>query len=167
VRVGFTPIRVVCQNTLSMAHSSDASKLIRVKHTKEIHENLANIREVMDLANHEFEATAEQYRLLARRSINQSDLRNYVKTVLGVRDGQEPSTRMSKIMEEVIALAEGGTGNDLPSVRGTWWAAYNGTAEWLAYQRGRSPEGRLNSLWFGDGATMNKHALETTLAMAA
>src|SRR5882672_774583 len=62
VRVGFTPIRVVCQNTLSMAHGSEASKLIRVKHTREIHQNLENIRTVMDLANQEFEATAEQYR---------------------------------------------------------------------------------------------------------
>jgi len=58
VRRGFTPVRVVCANTLAMAHGSDASKLIRVKHTKEILMNLANIREVMDLANAEFEATA-------------------------------------------------------------------------------------------------------------
>jgi hypothetical protein len=65
VRVGFTPVRVVCANTLSMAHGSDASKLIRVRHSKSLHENLANIREVMNLANAEFEATAEQYRLLA------------------------------------------------------------------------------------------------------
>src|SRR5271166_6317905 len=75
VRCGFTPIRVVCQNTLSMAHGSQASKLIRCKHTREIHENLENIREVMNLANQEFEATAEQYKLLARKSINQVDLK--------------------------------------------------------------------------------------------
>src|SRR5208282_996578 len=37
VRVGFTPIRVVCQNTLSMAHGSAASRLIRCKHTRDIH----------------------------------------------------------------------------------------------------------------------------------
>jgi phage/plasmid-like protein (TIGR03299 family) len=79
VRVGFTPVRVVCQNTLSMAHGSDASKLIRVKHTKDVQANLANVREVMDVATAEFEATAEQYRRLARRSINQADLRRYVK----------------------------------------------------------------------------------------
>ena len=40
VRVGFTPVRVVCQNTLSMAHGSDASRLIRVKHTRDVHQNL-------------------------------------------------------------------------------------------------------------------------------
>ncbi len=64
-----------------MAHGCDASKLIRVKHTKDVHENLANIREIMDLANQDFEATAEQYRLVARKSINQADLRRYVKKV--------------------------------------------------------------------------------------
>src|SRR6516164_7898989 len=88
VRCGFTPIRVVCQNTLSMAHGSAASKLIRCKHTRDVHENLANIREVMNLANQEFEATADQHRLLARKSINQADLTKYVKRVLNVDDGQ-------------------------------------------------------------------------------
>jgi len=167
VRVGFTPVRVVCANTLAMAHGSDASKLIRLKHTKDIHQNLASIREVMDLANQQFEATAEQYRLLARKSINQADLRKYVERVLGVKDDEEPSTRMKNVMEEIIALAESGRGNALPVVSGTYWSAYNGVTEWLSYQRGRNQENRLNSLWFGDSAAMNKHALETAWAMAA
>src|SRR5205823_9488561 len=94
VRCGFTPVRVVCANTLAMAHGSDASKLIRVKHTKDVLENLANIREVMDLANQQFEATAEQYRLLARKSINQADLRRYVRRVLKIEDDRQASTRL-------------------------------------------------------------------------
>jgi phage/plasmid-like protein (TIGR03299 family) len=78
VRIGFTPVRVVCANTLAMAHGADASKLLRVKHTRDVHENLANIRVIINLANAEFQATAEQYRLLARKSINQEDLERYV-----------------------------------------------------------------------------------------
>jgi phage/plasmid-like protein (TIGR03299 family) len=167
VRVGFTPVRVVCQNTLSMAHGSDASKLVRIKHTREVHQNLANIREVMNLANAEFEATAEQYRLLVRRSINQEDLKRYVKRVLKIDGQQAPSTRIRNIMEEIIRLAESGRGNDLPSVRGTLWTAYNGISEWLAYNRGRNEQNRLDSLWFGDSAALNRHALEAALAMAA
>ena len=164
VRVGFTPVRVVCQNTLSMAHGSEASKLIRVKHTKEVQANLANIRQVMDLANAEFEATAEQYRLLARKSINQADLRLYVKKVFKVED--DGSTRLKNIMEEIVGLAEAGRGNTLPSVSGTFWTAYNGVSEWLGYQRGNSQDNRLNSLWFGDSANLNRLALETALEMA-
>jgi phage/plasmid-like protein (TIGR03299 family) len=166
VRVGFTPIRVVCANTLAMAHGSDTSKLIRIKHTREVRQNLANIREIMNLTNAEFEATAAQYRLLARKSINPDDLKKYVKRVLKIEDDQAPSTRIGNIMEDIIRLAESGRGNDLPSVRGTYWTAYNGVSEWLGYERGRNQQSRLDSLWFGDSAALNRHALETALAMA-
>lgn len=165
VRVGWTPQRIVCSNTLAMAHNSDASRLIRCKHTKDIHGNLENIRETMSLANAEFEATAEQYRLLARKSINQADLQKYIKRVLKVEG--EPSTRLKNTIAEIIGLCESGKGNNLSSVSGTYWSAFNGFTEWLSYNRGRSQENRLNSLWFGDGANLNKAALDTALQMAA
>jgi len=57
VKVGFTPVRVVCNNTLCLAHDSEASKLLRVKHTSQIVENLASIRDIMDFARSEFHAT--------------------------------------------------------------------------------------------------------------
>lgn len=167
VRVGFSPVRVLCSNTLAMAHGSDASKLIRVRHSKSLLTNLANIREVMDLANQQFEATADQFRLLARRSINQGDLRRYVKRVLRVEDKDEISTRTLNQIEEIIRLCESGRGNDLPSVRGTLWTAYNGVSEYLGYVRGRSQQSRIDSLWFGEAAVVNRRALEVALAMAA
>jgi phage/plasmid-like protein (TIGR03299 family) len=166
VRVGFSPIRIVCANTLAMAHNSDASKLLRFRHTKDIHENLANIREVINLANQQFQATAEQYKLLARKSVNQADLAKYVRKVFKVEDGKDAGTRMNNIMEEIVSLAEAGRGNDLPSVRGTLWTAYNGFSEWLSHQRGNNQQNRLNSLWFGDSATMNRQALAAALEMA-
>jgi phage/plasmid-like protein (TIGR03299 family) len=182
VRVGFTPIRVVCWNTLSMAHSADASKLIRLKHSKNVHTNLENLRDVMNLVNAEFEATAEQYRLLQRKSINQNDLRKYIKLVFKVdaddnviwpEKGERTkemkelcSERQKNILEEVIALCEAGKGNNLPSVRGTYWSAYNGVTEYLSYVNGRNEDNRLNSLWFGQNATLNKLALTTAVEMA-
>jgi phage/plasmid-like protein (TIGR03299 family) len=166
VRVGFTPVRVVCQNTLSMAHGSDASKLIRIKHTRDMHQNLENIREVMNLANQQFEATADQYKLLARKSINQADLKRYVERVLKVKDRQEVSTRTKNTIAEIIGLCEAGRGNNLAAVSGTYWTAYNGVSEWLSYERGHNQANRLNSLWFGDSANVNKFAMETALEMA-
>ena len=166
VRCGFTPVRVVCSNTLAMAHGSDASKLIRIKHTKDVLENLANVREVMNLANSEFESTAEQYRLLARKSINQSDLNKYVRRVLKIDDEEKHSTRLKNIAGEIARLADAGRGNDMPSIRGTYWSAYNGVSEYLTYNRGRSEDNRLNSLWFGESALTNRHALEVALDMA-
>ena len=166
IRVGFTPIRVVCANTLALAHRSDASKLIRVKHSASMMENLANIREVMNVANAEFEATAEQYKLLARKTINQADLRRYVKRVLKVENQSKVSTRTANIINEIMGLCESGKGNTLPSIKNTLWSSYNGVTEYLGYQRGNSESNRLNSLWFGDSANTSKHALETALTMA-
>ena len=181
VRVGFTPIRVVCHNTLSMAHKADASKLIRLKHSKNVHTNLENLRDVMNVVNAEFEATAEQYRALQKKSINQDDLRKYVKKVFqidaedsiiwtgGDRSKEQKelvSERQKNILDEVIKLCETGRGNNLPSVRGTYWSAYNGVTEYLSYVNGRNGDNRLNSLWFGQNATMNKLALATAVEMA-
>ncbi len=165
VRVGWTPQRVVCSNTLAMAHRSDASKLIRVRHSASVHENLENIRNVMNVANAEFEATGEQYKLLARKSINQVDLRIYVKRVLKIQG--EPSKRMKNVMQKVIGLCEAGMGNDLPSVSGTYWSSYQGVSEYLSHARGSNQSNRLNSLWFGDSANVNQHALQTAIEMAA
>ena len=167
VRVGFSPIRVVCANTLALAHRADASKLIRVRHSKSIHDNLANVREVMNLANQEFEATAEQYRRLARKNVNQADLRRYVKRVLKVDEQETVAARTANLIDQIIGRCESGRGNDLPSIKDTFWSAYNGVTEWLGYQRGRSQRSRLDSLWFGESASINRHALQVALDMAA
>jgi hypothetical protein len=108
----------------------------------------------------------EQYRRLARRSINQGDLRKYVRRVLKVESEEDISTRSKNLVEEVVRLAETGRGNNLPSIRDTYWSAYNGVLEWLTYSRGRSDDSRLNSLWFGASALANRHALEVALDMA-
>jgi phage/plasmid-like protein (TIGR03299 family) len=167
VRLGWTPIRVCCANLLALAHRSEASKLIRCKHTKDLRQNMNNIRDMMNLANQEFEATAEQYRLLARKSVNQADLKKYVRLVFKVKDDAEPSTRLKNLMDGVIRLFEVGRGNDLPSTRHSLWTAYNAVTEHLSYFRGRNADNRLSSLWFGDGANINRHALDIALEMAA
>lgn len=167
VRAGYTPQRVVCANTLAMAHGSDASRLIRIRHTGDVLGNLMAVREVMDLADQEFVATAAQYKLLARRPISQADLKKYIRRSLRVDVDADASTRMNNIVEQVVGLAEAGRGNDLPSIRGTYWSAYNGVTEYLGHHRGRTPDNRLNSLWYGDGASLNRHALDVALDMAA
>ena len=168
VRVGFTPIRVVCANTMAMAHSNKASKLIRVRHSASVEENLVNIREVMDVANQEFEANAKQYRLLATKGINQSDLEKYVKRVLDLDEVDKISSRSQNIISKIMEMAKNGRGNDLPSVRNTYWTAYNGVSEYLTWERGgKNKHNRLHNLWFGQAKDMNVHALETALDMCA
>jgi len=159
VRVGFTPIRVVCQNTLNMAHHDDASKLIRIRHTSGLAETMERVRETMNMADAMFEATADQYRVLASRQLSRRDLATYVSRIfdLDPPDGEEGKGR---VQEAVRQAFETGAGNEMPGVRGTWWAAYNAVTDYLSHTRGSSEESRLNSLWYGDGAQKNAKALD-------
>jgi phage/plasmid-like protein (TIGR03299 family) len=170
VRVGFTPIRVVCANTLAVAHAHTASALLRVRHTRGIVEVLTRTREIIDAVAGEFSATALQYRFLASRGVNRTDLRKYVRRVLGltVAEGTEQLCKRSADTEAaVLERFDSGFGANLPSARGTWWGAYNAVTEFLSYGRGRSDDSRLNALWFGESACINRDALAAALQMAA
>jgi len=168
IRVGFTPIRTVCANTLALAHKSEASKLIRVRHTRFAVQNLEAIRKTMNLANQEFEATAEQYRWLATRQFNEKDLKKYIKIVLGIEQvpDADVKTRTYNIMGEIENLIDSGMGQELKSVHGSWYAAYNGVAEYLSYNRGRNNNNRINSLWFGPNEATNRLAIDAAVTMA-
>ena len=161
IRVGYTPIRVVCVNTLAFAHSHKESNLLRIRHTRSSKTALDNVRDIMDNINAQFEATAEQYRFLASRDFNQADVQKYVKVLLGVdkKAPEDIKTRTQNIMTEILATIEGPK-QSMPGVRGTWWAAYNGFNEYLNYTKGRNTNNRLESLWFGQNGTDNNKALQ-------
>lgn len=170
VRAGFTPIRVVCWNTLSAAHAAKASKLIRVRHTSQVVTNLETLRDTMNVLRQDFEATAEQYKLLSRKQFNQKDVMNYVKKLVGVAEDKADDdipTRTANIMGGIFERIFNGKGQDNPAVKNTWWAAYNGYNEYLNYAQGRNQSNRLNNLWFGQNAAANDYALKLALTMAA
>ncbi|MCL2450517.1 MAG: DUF932 domain-containing protein [Polyangiaceae bacterium] len=195
-RVGFTPIRVVCANTLAMSIDCGESKLLRVRHTKGIKSALDAIRDTMNAADAAFEATAEQYRTLARKQINGEDLRKYIQLVFPrakvaeeptfetssdfdkllnrpIMDRETPKAllgektdRESRYVGTITELFENGRGNDLPGVRGTLWAAYNAVTEFTTHHRGRTDEARMQAQ-FNDGMRINGRALSAALEMAA
>lgn len=165
VRYGFTPIRIYCQNTLALAHKSSESQLMRLRHSGQMLRNLSEITAIMNLADSTFEASAEQYRWLAGRDINQKDLAKYVRKVLKVSDAQADKSKSS--IEDIVRRFESGMGNDLPNIRGTWWAAYNGVVEHLAYAAGKTAERRASSLWTGANSRTNFKALQLALDMAS
>jgi phage/plasmid-like protein (TIGR03299 family) len=169
VRLGFTPIRVVCANTEALARSSTASKLIRVRHNKFVRENCEKLRDIMNLANQEFEATTEQYKFLASKSINKKDLEKYIKIVMGLHDKKDDdiSTRSKNLMNRIEWYFDNGKGNKLPGVEGTYWAAYNAVTEYLNHEQGRNNNNRMDSVWFGVNANMASKAFDTALALAS
>lgn len=168
VRFGFTPIRVICQNTLAMANRDRDSQLIRIKHSNHTELALSDIEAAMDLANATFNQAALEYKLLARKNITKAKLTDYVTKVFNLKNGSETEKiKTSKVLEKMTALFETGAGNDLVNVRGTYWAAYNAVTDHLTHSAGYDPKKRLESSHLGEGARMNGKALDLALAMAS
>jgi len=165
IRVGFTAIRVVCNNTLTAAvnDKSKATRLLRVKHTKSAGVALEEIRGIMDLAKREFAATAEQLRFLASVGCNEATLTRYVREVFeaGSADKEDGSKRL---LPQIIPLFEAGVGAQFS--RGTFWGAFNSVTEFITHHQGRTQDGRVESGWFGEGAKVTARALSVALEMA-
>ena len=164
LRVGFTPIRVVCNNTLSAAENSMQSQLIKLTHKGNIVQSLSELRETMDLINQQFIATEEQYKYLATRTnINKLDLHKYVKQVFSVKklediikdyeEGKEIEEARKKLIARVEEIF------DLEPVHNAW-TMYNSVNYYLNHERGRNLENRYNSMWFGDSRRLDQKALE-------
>ena len=64
VQVKFTPIRVVCQNTLTMALSEGRS--IRIHHTKNLKERMAAARDALGIIEARFKDISEGFQRLAK-----------------------------------------------------------------------------------------------------
>lgn len=194
IRVGYTPVRVVCANTLSLAINDEASKLVKITHHGSANEALEKVRDVMNAVQKTFEATAQQYRELAAVGCDETTLKRYVNLVFAekrvidaakrknieqfptmdaliaelrseVTEAEVAGELKSRIYPKVAELFEGGRGNALPGVRGTLWGAYNAINEYIVHERGEDAVKRFESAWFGQGAAQNKRALKVGLQL--
>ena len=161
-----TPVRVVCNNTLSLANNSKSKKVWgKIKHSKTMLTRLENVRDQIAESKFRFAEYMELYKQLTRVQAKPAQVQDYYKTLMGKKDvayidlPKQSKDRLDKL-EYYFSM---GKGNTNPAIAGTWWAAYNGYTEFLSHDSGRSLENRYADLWF-NGAD-NQLALDTALAM--
>ncbi len=160
VRFGLTPQRVVCANTLAMAHESNLSNLFKARHTKNLQNNLEQIREMIRTINNDYDITIANYKILAQTSFSKDDIDKYVKTVLNI-DEEKLSTRSYNIIERVKSYF-----THAPGAQGeTLWDAFNAVTYYLSHDYGNNVENRLSNLWFGKSVETSKYALQVAMEM--
>jgi len=163
VKLGYTPVRVVCSNTLAASESHLETRTIRVLHRGNVLESVQAIADSMDLATAGFSATIDSYRKMASKSINKADLKKYIESSLNLKEDQ--STRARNIISLVEWKAENGIGNQ--QVAGTVWGAYNAITEYLSHNAARNLDNRYSNLWFGSAQNINERAFELAKEIAA
>jgi phage/plasmid-like protein (TIGR03299 family) len=176
LRVGFNPVRVVCQNTLRMA-LDEGEGLFTLRHTSGLSTGLVSIREALAEQVRIYQGSVESWQFLASRRCDPAEFESYVLRVFGPSDHEEPAPGAkvgARVLEAVKPLFTEGKGNDLPGVRGTWWAGLNAVTEFLTHHRGSAAgtaaeraERRFDSLHFGDARKLGGRALTFALEAAA
>lgn len=157
----WTPIRVVCANTLAMAESG-ASTRFYARHTKNYKARIEVAQEILGLSNKFYDGWLEEAKYLANHMLPEAQKPLMLLEAFGyngsiaMEDIYNPvKVAMNKIEELVVV----GKGMDNPAIKGTAWQAYNAVVEYVDYYRkarGGKPEGRLNQAWFGSGANIKE-----------
>lgn len=165
VRCQFTPVRVVCMNTLSKAEErgdNGADKMLKVMHNPRIKQCVAVIQRAVCIEQQTFAVTIEQYRMIAKKKLPIDGLKKYVTEVFGLDvNAKRPAPTLLAI-EQAYHEAPG---QDTHSTRGTYWGAYNAVTWWIDRKRGKntSSDMRLDSTWFGEGRNIRNKAFEVAL----
>lgn len=178
VRVMFTPVRVVCQNTLSLAQRN--GKYISVPHRRDVKERLAASKDLLRIINNEYGEIERRCQRFAAIKMNTKRLVIFLETLFPYPD--EPhrfvTDRQAARHEQLVKQVKEdrlwseyffseGKGNQGTAVAGTLWAALNGVTEYVDHRAiQRTASKRLSSLWFGKDAAIKRRAYDIAMEKA-
>jgi phage/plasmid-like protein (TIGR03299 family) len=170
-RVKFTPVRVVCANTLAMAHSG-AGNEFRIHHRTKFDASAA--KNALGLGHQQLEQFKEQAEFLASRDMNDVGFKAFLDklfpaTIVKYERGEHEAwteEKRPRLYEYAADAFINQIGADMS--RNTWWSGYNAITYMLDHNVNRIGDGarRLSNTWFGSGEKLKQQALVTALEMA-
>lgn len=177
----FTAIRVVCNNTITMAvGSGDAfsrggiesdtqgravSSLVRIPHSTNF--NPDKVRLDLGIVSNVWERWLVNSRVLAEREMSLQEAHNFTArllTSMQVKPADNrplPDVTKSRGFNRVMSMFSGGDliGADLAG-ESNRWRMLNAVTQFVDHERGRSNDTRMSSAWFGAGEGMKSRAYE-------
>jgi phage/plasmid-like protein (TIGR03299 family) len=167
VRIGLTPIRVVCMNTLSIALRGMGG--LSIPHYPDVAKRVSRAHELLGIVNETLGSAETTMQQMARTPINTGRLKNFHEQIDPISGDDELARDRAQLRHTRWAeLFEAGDGNSLPGVHGTLWAAYNGVTQWVdrdSYTtRNKEP---LNTIWFGQGERIKRRAFDIAAQLAS
>ncbi len=164
IRAKYTPIRVVCQNTLSMALAGIDTE-VGIRHTTNVQSVLAEAHKVMGMANAVSTAITPVYQKMAATSITEAKLKEFIATLVPIAKDAKRTARAEAVRAEIMRLHEVGKGADFS--RGTIWGAYNAVTEYVdhVFSGKNDADTRLNTIWWGAGEELKVAAFNEAVML--
>lgn len=171
VHIRFTPVRVVCQNTLIVA-LRQGTRLQAIAHRRGLHQRMARAKQLLEEILSTYRDIERHLQLMAKVKVDQKRLQEYLEAVFPMptsahgKDKEELRKQVLSRRNEAVHLFTYGTGNEHPSVEGTLWAAYNAVTELVdhRYRRWRDGYTRLRDIWLDEGSTIKARAYQEAVA---
>ena len=167
VDIRFTPVRVVCHNTLSFAlGQKDNPYRVSFGHRRRfpMAEAQALVGRMIDKLE-DYRLTAE---CLAGKRYRADDLDRYFRQVfkpaIRPRNPSGDALPLTRNAARAIEIVETQPGHDLAP--GTWWNAFNAVTYLTDHEIGRSRQTRLTTAWYGPGKARKVRALGLALEFA-
>lgn len=131
IKAVMTPVRVVCQNTLSLALSS-AKRQWSTKHIGNLDSKLAEAKHTLELANDYMTEFGKAADILAHTKVTDAEVEAILDELFPVKE--EDSDRRKRNIQEVkdqfmvCMLAP-----DILKFKGTAWSAVNAASDWATH----------------------------------
>jgi phage/plasmid-like protein (TIGR03299 family) len=178
ITAAFTPIRIVCQNTLN-ASLRNMSNVVRIKHTAGAKQRLEDAHKVMGLANTLSNQLEGIFNKWAKVKVTDGEVRKLIQLALcpnketfdllkkGADD--EISTVFKNTVEDAFAYAMISDTQQMDTTKGTLFGAYNAVTGYYQNVRNyKDDEAKLQSIVMGGTAQMKtQKAFELCASFAA
>ncbi|MDB4443390.1 DUF932 domain-containing protein [Saprospiraceae bacterium] len=168
IDVRFTPVRVVCNNTLTMSLNANDKRVEKVSHRKAFDPQQA--KEHLGIAHEKFEKYKEMAQFIGSRRYGAEELINFYNDVFPHTDTKrkvasvktvDDLSRQAKNCYDVLESQPGAN-----YAEGSWWQAFNSVTYVTDHVQGRNAENRLHSQWFGANQNRKMKAAEKAVQYA-
>ena len=165
IDIRMTPIRVVCNNTLTLSLSTSSDAMLKVNHRKEF--DVAEVKETLGIAKEKMEQYKSMAEFLGSKRYTSENIVEYFNEVFGSVakekvDGVTPFTsNNAKNAMEYLDTQPGAN-----FAQGSFWNAFNTVTYMTDHVQGRSNDGRMTSSWYGRNRRVKLKALDKALEYA-
>lgn len=177
ITAAFTPIRIVCQNTLNASLRS-MTNVVRIKHTSGAKQRIDNAHKIMGLANKLSEQLEGIFNQWAKVRVTDEEVKKLIQLALCpnketldlIKKGAEDeiSTMFKNTVEDAFAYAMISDTQQMNTTKGTLFGAYNAVTGYYQNVRTyRDNEAKLQSIVMGGTAQLkSQSAFDLCIAFA-
>lgn len=160
--VRFTPIRVVCNNTLTLSLNTKVERMVKISHRREFDGD--SVKLMLGVAQEKLAKYKDMAKYLGSKRYSAESMVDYFKTVFPVAGPANAKKEVSKSAKTAMGVLDTQPGAEF--ARGSFWQLFNTVTYLTDHLAGKTADTRLQSAWYGSNKVLKTKALETALEMA-